>query len=164
MPEVEENTALEPDWDDIKNVYMASEGDLLVVAGEYGITIPDILLEARKFGWGERGSREEAKSLAHLEAKGTSQQDVLSGHKSASLNLMELLNDSIIQIKNSKGSIKETVNAIKTLSDSLAKIVMIERQAHEIDTAASDSPDSIVINMGGKRVELTCSQPKPDEI
>ena len=158
----EKEQVIEVNWADIRYAYLQAEGNLNVAAAENGITVPMILLQARMEGWGERGSRKEEKALNTAESKSTTINDVVDGHKAGALNIRELIASSIDEVKNYQGPIKEKVLMIKTLSEALGKVSSVERQAHEIDTAASDSPDAITITMGGKTVEI-CSKNRPKE-
>jgi hypothetical protein len=134
---------MDVDWGQIKWVW-GNGGNLIPIASKFGITVPEITLEATRKGWGERGGD---KQIVDFNAPILTDTQVILAHKTdlGRLRILAACVMEALQEETNKGIIlKDT----ERLAKIYAIIIPLERKVFGLDAGDDDAPTNITINRG----------------
>lgn len=150
----QEQPEIEVDWIDIKNIYLQTDHDLRETASAYGIGYMDIVIKAKKDGWGERGSLAEKRTVNQELSKEITIDSVTADHKVEIEKSRTFADDLIEEVMADKDlPIKDKIHALDKVASLQHKLIPIERKVHNIDSGMEDLPARIFIVRDGEKLE-----------
>jgi hypothetical protein len=166
------------DWDAIEPHYRAGVRSLRDIAEEFGVSNPAIVKHAEKCGWTrnleakikEKADAKVAAALVaseraespavklteaiRVEVEAEIQSRIRISHQKTLTKLREQAEDLLVESTASGDDLKTRISSLKALTETVAKLVPLERQAYGVDTEVTDPTDTGVLDPieGAKRL------------
>lgn len=138
------------DWGPIREVYLKGD-DLRDIAVASEVSVPEIMLRAHTYNWGERGSESAVKEV--IAGNKMTPVDVVNSHKDDLLRLRltaSVIQSQIIGLVDPFSKVK----LMEKLANVYSKLIPLERASHNIDVNTGDAPNRINIFMNGQETPV----------
>ena len=113
------------DWDEIKTIWQTGIGSLTEEAVANGITLPNIMLKARKEKWGGRASEADFKKVEDLDFD-----KVTLAYRKSMLKIKKL-SDAILESLTCETNSTIKIDALDTLSRIMSRIMPLSISASD---------------------------------